>query len=112
MIRRIINRLGGNRFTLISIIMILGMILLARITMPPRNDLVPTERIVYLDNPYIYKETISDSPFKFIRGKEGSQEGFKVLLMRKDRKASVPEEVYIYIGNKKYMKYLLAIDTK
>ena len=34
--------------------------------MPPRNDLVPTERIVYLDNPYIYKETISDSPLSLL----------------------------------------------
>ncbi|HHY77029.1 MAG TPA: hypothetical protein GX498_00800 [Clostridiales bacterium] len=116
MFRKIINNSSGSRFTFISIILIIVMSLFVRVIVPsnaPSNsDSVPSERIVYLDNQYVYKETLSASPIKFVRGMEGSKEGFRVLLMRKDRKKSVPEEIYIYIGNKRYMKYVLDIDTK
>lgn len=101
----------GNKATLLSVILIVVMSFFARLYMPVRSTGEPGHAITYLDHGYTYAETIKSSPFKFVRGREGSEEGFTVLLMRKDKKDKIPEEVYIYIGHKEYLKYILTIDT-
>ncbi|SHJ31558.1 hypothetical protein [Lutispora thermophila] len=108
--RRIV--FGGNKATLMSIILILGMSFFAKLYMPAKNIDKPGYTITYLGHEYTYAETVKSSPYKFVKPKNGSEEGFTVLLMRKDKRDQIPEEIYVYVGSRHYLKYILTIDTK
>ncbi|MEA4961692.1 hypothetical protein SDC9_67702 [bioreactor metagenome] len=95
----------GNRVTILAIILILAMSFFLKLTVPLDSIKTPPEKIKYISHEYIYEETIKASPFKFARGKQGSEEGFRVLIMRKDKRTEVPVEVYIYNGGGEYLKY-------
>lgn len=96
----------GNKVTVMSIIIILAMSFFVKAIIVPIDRIkTPSKSINYISQEYIYKETIKASPLKFMRGRQGSAEGFRVLVMRKDKKTEVPKEVYIYNGGGEYLKY-------
>lgn len=98
----------GNKITIFAIIIIIMMGFYAKLNMPMSNIGKYANKITYLDHEYVYTETIKASPLRFIKGERGSDEGFRVLIMRKDKRSEVPEEVYIYIGNREYLKYIIS----
>lgn len=98
----------GNNLTVVAIILILAVSIPIRSSIPTGGIKNPPERIKYIKHEYEYRETIDSSPIKFLRGKRGSDEGFRVLIMRKDKRAEVPDEVYIYKGGGEYLKYIIA----
>ena len=79
----------------------------AKLNMPVSDTGKLTNRITYFDHEYIYVETIKASPVKFTKAKEGSDEGFRLLIMREDKRKELPENVYIYTGNREYLKYVI-----
>lgn len=95
----------GSKATIIGIIIIIFMAFLTK-SIVPKNNMVLTEKIVFLGYEYIYEETIKASPLSFIKAKEGSREGFRILIKRKDKNTKIPEQVYIYKGKKEYLKYI------
>lgn len=98
------NIFSGNKATLIGIIIILFMVFISRNVIQVNNKIIPGN-ITFQGYRYTYVETISSSPFSFVKAKAGSNEGFRVLVLRKDRKTESPYYIYLYIGSKKYMKY-------
>lgn len=95
----------GNKATIIGIIIIIFMAFLSKSIVPEDNRVIP-EKIVFLGHEYFYEETIKASSFSFFKAKEGSKEGFRILIGRKDKKAEIPEQVYIYLGKRVYLKYI------
>lgn len=95
----------GNKVTVMGIIIILAMSFFVKSIVPIDNIKTPSKSINYISQEYIYKETIKASPLKFMRGRQGSAEGFRVLILRKDKKTEVPKEVYIYNSGGEYLKY-------
>jgi len=96
----------GNKITVFALIIIIFMGSYARLNMPMSNTGKPTNRITYSEHEYIYAETVKAAPIKFIKARKGSDEGFRLLIMRKDKGRDIPEEVYIYTGNREYLKYI------
>lgn len=94
----------GSKATFVGIIIIIFMSFIAKTTVPIDNKVLPRQ-IVFSGCEYFYQKTIEASPFFFIKAKEGSSEGFRVLIMRKDKKIEAPEQIYIYVGKRRYMKY-------
>lgn len=99
----------GNRVTVLAIILILAISFFMKITVPVDSIKTPSNKIKYISHEYMYKETIKASPFKFTRGSQGSEEGYRVLIMRKDKRLEVPMEVYIYKGGGEYLKYEIVL---
>jgi hypothetical protein len=95
----------SSKATIIGIIIIIFMAFMAKSTVPSDNKILP-KQIFFSGYEYYYEETIKASPFYFIKAKEGSKEGYRILVMWRDKKASIPKQVYIYIGRKKYLKYI------
>lgn len=95
----------GSKATIIGIIIIIFMVFLAK-SIVPKDNRVLSEKIVFLGYEYVYEETIKASPFSFFKAKEGSREGFRILIKRKDKNAEIPEQVYIYKGKREYLKYI------
>jgi hypothetical protein len=92
---------SGNRYTLISIILILIAVYVFRLISPQRE--ISYSEIIQYDNArYVYVETVKSYPFMFIRKRPVSQEGY-IILSR--RGISYEEEVYIYTGYMKYRRY-------
>ena len=98
------NIFFGSKATFVGIIIIIFMAFIAKSIVPNYDKVLPRQ-IIFSGNQYLYQETIEASPFYFIKAKEGSSEGFRVLIMRKDKKIEAPEQIYIYIGKKKYQEY-------
>ncbi len=95
---------SGNIATLIGIVIIIFMVFISRTSLPISSD-VASGRIVFLETVYNYDETIKASPFSFTRAKSGSEEGYRILIQRKDKWVDTPESIYIYLGKKTYLKY-------
>ena len=92
---------GGNKYTFISIILILVALYVFRLV-SPQEEAVYSEIIQYNNTRYIYMETIKSTPFMFARKRPVSEEGYIILARRG---ISIQEEVYIYEGNLKYRRY-------
>lgn len=94
---------GGNKFTLISIIMIIAVVYIYRLALPQKELSYPD--ITRYDNRgYVYIETIKSMPVMFTRKRPVSEEGFIILARRG---TSALEEVYIYEGSMKYRRYVI-----
>jgi len=92
---------GGNKFTFISIIMILAVVYVFRLVSPQKEVSYP-DTIRYDNLEYAYVETVRSSSVMFVRKRPPSAEGFIILVRRG---TSALEEVYIYEGSKKYRRY-------
>ncbi|HYE82489.1 MAG TPA: hypothetical protein VEG39_10035 [Clostridia bacterium] len=94
---------GGNRFIFVVIIMILIVVYMFRLT-SPRKETVYPDIVRYKELKYQYTETVKGSPFRFVRKKPTSEEGFIVLSRRG---TDVLKEIYIYEGYRKYRRYVV-----
>lgn len=92
---------GGNKFTFISIIMIIAVIYVFRLVSPQKETEYP-DTMHYNNVKYEYVETVKSSPFMFVRKKPVSEEGYIILARRG---IDIKEEVYIYEGFRKYRRY-------
>ncbi len=95
---------SGKKATLIGIIIILFMVFIARNFTGGNSKIIPNN-LNYLGFTYAYEETIKASPFSFVKAKTGSNEGFRVLILRKDKRIESPYNIYVYAGKKLYMKF-------
>ena len=100
---RIRKRSGGNRFTFISIILILAVIYISRLAAPQTEAAYP-DTIHYDGQRYLYVETVNSSPFMHSRKKPASEEGYMILARRG---INIKEEVYVYEGYLKYRRYVV-----
>ena len=95
------KRRSGNKYTFISIIMILAIIYVFKLASPQKETVYPD--IIQYDNlRYKYVETVKSSPVMFARKKSVSEEGYMILARSG---ISTLEEVYIYGGYLKYRRY-------
>jgi len=93
---------SGNKYTLISIILILAALYVYKIT-APQKDIEYPEYIHYMDNTYRYTETVKKSPITFKRLRGSTDEGHIVLAQR----GGSSDEIYIYEGRKQYRRYMI-----
>lgn len=93
----------GNKFTFISIIMILVVMYAVKLVLP-QKEIEYSDTIRYDNQRYVYVETIKSSPFMFVRKRPGSEEGYIILARRG---ISAEKEVYIYEGYRKYRRYMV-----
>ena len=94
----------GNKATILGVIIIIFMAFILK-SNTDLKERTFTERVFFDGNEYRYEETVMHSPFRFVRARRGSHEGFRVLILRKDKKTEVLKDIYIYIGKKNYLKY-------
>jgi hypothetical protein len=97
------NKRSGNKYTFISIVMILTIIYIFRLGSPQEEAAYP-DIIQYGNLRYIYMDTVNSSPIMFVRKKPASEQGYMILARRG---ISILEEVYIYEGHKKYRRYVV-----
>lgn len=98
--KKIIKR---NKYTLISLILIVAMLYVLKSRMPA-GDVQYHKLVTYNHTKYKYEEVIKANPLKFVRA--GSvEEGKLVLLQRGDKGTATPEEIYIYAGSGRYLRY-------
>jgi len=95
------RRGGGNKFTFISIIMIIAVVYVFRLVSPQKEISYPGT-LRYDNIRYEYAETIKSWPMMFARKKPTGEEGFIILTRRG---TSALEEVYIYEGSSRYRRY-------
>ena len=95
------NKGSGNKFTFISIIMIIAVICVFRLVSPQKETEYPD--IMHYNNVKDeYEETVKGYPFMFVRKKPVSEEGFIILTRRG---TDTQEEIYVYEGFRKYRRY-------
>ncbi|KUO68094.1 MAG: hypothetical protein APF77_08505 [Clostridia bacterium BRH_c25] len=92
---------GGNKYTLISIVLILIVIYVLKLTSPQKEAAYP-DIIQYGGLRYQYMESVKGSPIMFVKKKTGSKEGY-IILGR--RGTSTKDVIYIYEGYLKYRRY-------
>lgn len=97
---------GGNRYTLMSIVIILLMLYAFKMVSPQKNIEYPSS-IHFQGYRYEYADTVKKTPLQFTRRRPASEEGFIVLTLRKESKEAVPEEAYLYQGFFQYRRYRL-----
>ncbi len=97
---------SGNRYTLISILMILVVIYVFRLVSPAKEVSYP-DIIEHGGNSYQYAETIKSNPFMFTRKKTGEAAGYLILARRG---VDVSEEIYIYEGFLRYRRYIVTTE--
>lgn len=95
------KRKSGNKYTFLSIVLILIVIYVFRLV-SPHKEVVYSDIIQYNNIRYVYMETIKSTPFMFTRKRPVSEEGYIILARRG---ISIQEEVYIYEGYMKYRRY-------
>ncbi len=97
---------SGNRYTLLSIVMILLMLYgISRIS--PRKEVVFPQSVQYKGYWYEYAETVKKTPLQFVRKRPASEEGFIILALRKGSSEAVLKEIYLYQGFMLYRRYVL-----
>lgn len=97
------KRGGGNKYTFLSILMILVALYVFRLVSPQQEAAVP-DIIQYNGLRYQYMETVKGSPIMFVKSKPAGKEGY-LILARRGIKTS--EEIYIYEGHLKYRRYVV-----
>ncbi|HNR03707.1 MAG TPA: hypothetical protein PKU88_08555 [Bacillota bacterium] len=95
------NKGSGNKFTLISIIMIIAVIYIFRLISPQKEIEYP-DTMHYNNVKYEYAETVKGLPFMFVRKRPVSEEGFIILVRRG---TDTQEEIFMYEGFRKYRRY-------
>lgn len=93
---------------MISIIIIILMLYVFKISYGGRGEENYPQDVYYGDYKYHYSQTIKESSFKFVRKYGMSYEGHILLLRRGENWESAPSKVYIFIGRRKYREYELA----
>lgn len=101
------KRRSGNRYTLVSIIMIILMLYFFRIALGGNNEANYPQYVYHGDYKYQYVTTIKESSFKFVRKYGVSYDGYMLLLKRGENWDTEPSMVYIYAGWSKYRQYKL-----
>jgi hypothetical protein len=94
---------SGNRYTFVSIVLILIIVYLFRM-MSPHKEVEYSDIVQYNNIRYVYMETIKSSPFIFVRKRPVSDEGYIILARRG---ISIQEELYIYEGPQQYRRYVV-----
>ena len=94
---------SGNRYTFISILLIVVAVYVFRLV-SPHEEAAYSDIIQYNNIRYVYMETVKSSPFMFVRKRPTSEEGYIILARRG---ISIEEEVYIYLGYMKYRRYVV-----
>jgi hypothetical protein len=94
---------SGNRYTFVSIVLILIIVYLFRM-MSPHKEVEYSDIVQYNNIRYVYMETIKSSPFIFVRKRPVSDEGYIILARRG---ISIQEELYIYEGSQQYRRYVV-----
>jgi hypothetical protein len=100
------SKRSGNKYTIISIIMIILMMYLFKFTMGGTEVNYP-QYIYYGDHKYEFNQIVNESSFKFQREYGRSYEGHILLLMRGERDTANPVKVYIFTKWRKYREYEL-----
>lgn len=106
MIKRL-NKKSGNRYTMISIIIIILMLYFFKIALGGSGEENYPQYVYYGDYKYHYSITISESSFRFVRKYGMSYEGHILLLKRGENWETAPSKVYIFKGGRKYREYEL-----
>jgi hypothetical protein len=97
---------SGNKYTLLSIIIIILMMYFVRFATKGTESSYPSY-VYYGENKYEFSQTVNESSFKFQRKYGVNYEGYVILLRRSEASAEVPEKVYIYTKFRKYNEYKL-----
>ncbi|OGO78161.1 MAG: hypothetical protein A2Y23_12330 [Clostridiales bacterium GWB2_37_7] len=105
MLKRL-SKSNGNKYTLISIIMIILMMYFFKFAFGGTEGSYP-QFVYYGERKYEFSQTVSESSFRFIRKYGMSYEGYTLLLKRGERNLKTPEKVYIYAKWGKYKEYKL-----
>ncbi|MGI6585663.1 MAG: hypothetical protein GX301_13205 [Gracilibacteraceae bacterium] len=92
---------SGNKFTFISIVMIIAVVYFFKLISPQKEAEYP-DTIHYDNHKYYYVETVKGYPIMFVRKKTVSEEGYIILARRG---IDITEEAYIYEGYRKYRRY-------
>lgn len=100
------KRGSGNRYTLVSIVMIIMMLYFFKFALRG-TDVEYPQTVYFADHNYIYSQTLKASSFKFVRDYGKSNNGYIVLKLRSEQGMEVPERVYIFEGWKSYREYVL-----
>jgi hypothetical protein len=106
MLKRLSKR-SGNKYTIISIIIIILMMYFFKISFAGKGEVNYPQSVHYRDYNFEYSQTISESAFKFVRKYGASYEGHILLLKRGENWTTAPSKTYIFIGWKKYREYHL-----
>lgn len=104
MLRRLSKR-SGNRYTLISIVLILLMLYLFKITLGGTEGDYP-QYIYYGEHKYQYNDTVRGSSLSFVRKYGKNYNGYALLVKRGESNAAMPEAVYVFAGWRTYKEYL------
>jgi hypothetical protein len=99
-----LRKRSGDRYTLISILLILAMLYGYRFAAGEKQGDYPGE-VYYNNQKYDYTETVKESSLKFTRKYGKSYEGYMLLVKRTESKKEQPEAVYIYASWRAYRKY-------
>ena len=94
---------GGNKYTFISILMILVIVYAFRLISPQKEAAYP-DIIQYGDLRYQYIETVKGSPVMFVKRRPTGKEEY-IILARRGKKTT--DELYIYEGYLKYRRYVV-----
>lgn len=108
MLRRL-NKKGGNRYTIISIIIIILMLYVFKIALGRGGEVNYPQIVYYGDYKYQYSQTIREASFRFVRKYDMSYEGYNLLLKRGEKRETIPGKVYIFVGWRKYREYELYV---
>ena len=92
---------GGNKFTFISILMIIAVILVFKLVSPRREAEYP-DTVRYDGLRYTYAETVKSSPVMYVRKRNTCEEGYMILALRG---VDSSKEIYIYEGFMRYRRY-------
>lgn len=104
-----LRKRSGGRYTLISILLILGMLYGYRFMVGGKQGEYPAQ-IYYNNQKYVYAETVKESSLKFVRKYGKTYEGYVLLLKRAESKKEQPEAVYIYVSWQSYRMYQPALN--
>lgn len=104
MLKRL-SKKGGNKYTFISIIIIIMMMYFLKSVLGVSEEGNYPEYVNYKNYNFEYSQTISESSFKFVRKYGANYEGHMLLLKRGENWNTAPSKAYIFIGWKKYREY-------
>jgi hypothetical protein len=104
MLKRLAKK-GGNKYTLISIIIILLMMYFIKSRLGVNETNNYPNYVNYKDYNFEYRQTIRESSFKFVRKYGANYEGHILLIKRGENWNTAPSKVYIFVGSKTYREY-------